>query len=249
MESTRFPGKPLANIAGRSLIERVYRIARTAAETSSVFVATDSERVSQHVASFGGSVVQVKGHFANGTERAFGALGSIDLDDDEVVIVQVDMPLVVPSVIQSSLKMWRRHRDRFDVATTLLPLSGAPLRTFLQSKKSGRREGVCVTTGNDSRILYMSRSVIPHDVRASTILRHVGVYMYSRSALSRYSTAPKGRYETGESIELLRLIEAGERVLGISGDWGGRSHWPVDTAEDVKVVEEIIKREGELVEL
>ena len=177
--STRFPGKPLAPIAGVSLIQRVYERAAHSTRANAVYVATDDERIFGHVAEFGGKVVRPEGDFATGTDRIAAALPIIELIEkapfDVIVNVQGDEPLIDIASVDALI----------DAPANTTPSGMAtlacPLETDDEFHAPRRGEGRRATRIGNA--LYFSRAPIGS---RETALRHIGVYAYRRAALERF---------------------------------------------------------------
>lgn len=200
--STRFPGKPLAMIAGVSLIQRVYERAVQARRAAAVYVATDDARIAEHVESFGGRVLQPEGDFQSGTDRIAAALRLLDDSYDAVINVQGDEPLIDPEVIDRLTAAL----DSCEMATLACPL--------LTDEELHAHDIVKVVTDLGGHALYFSRAPLGS---RETALRHIGIYAYRAGFLQRFAALPPGRLEQLESLEQLRVLEAGERIaVGLS---------------------------------
>jgi 3-deoxy-manno-octulosonate cytidylyltransferase (CMP-KDO synthetase) len=208
-ESTRFPGKPLAIIAGRPMIEHVYRRAAAARQVDRVIVATDDARIAEAVAAFGGEAVMTRRDHPTGTDRL--AEVAATLDCDIVINVQGDEPLVAPSMIERAIQPFAT--DRSIVMTSL--------RTRLTSRAEYLDPNV-VKVVVDSRdvALYFSRSPIPCDRDAgpdapppAAAWRHIGLYGYRRDFLGVFTRLPATPLERTERLEQLRALEHGFRIV------------------------------------
>ena len=223
--STRFPGKPLAPIAGVSLIQRVYERAVKSARANAVYVATDDERIFDHVAGFGGKAVRPEGDFATGTDRIAAALpileGSEGAPFDCVVNVQGDEPLIDISSVDALLA--RLETTSVGIATLACPLEG--------DDEFQARDVVKVVTDAVGNALYFSRAPIGS---RETALRHIGVYAYRRAALERFVALAPSSLERAESLEQLRALQHG---LRIAVSKTSKPHLGVDRPEDVARVE------------
>lgn len=219
--STRFPGKPLAPIAGVSLIERVYRRASASRRAEAVYVATDDERIESHVRAFGGSVLRPEGDFQTGTDRIAAALRLTQERFDVVVNVQGDEPLI--------------EIQRVDELVDVLADSGAELATMAcplgSEEEFLSRDVVKVVTDSRQIALYFSRAPVASQGAA---LRHIGVYAYRREALETLVRLPQSPLELAESLEQLRALQHGFRIAVLQTI---RPHLGVDRPEDVARVE------------
>ena len=216
--STRFPGKPLALIAGVSLIQRVYERARRSRRASEVFVATDDDRIERHVRSFGGKVVRPQGEFATGTDRIAAALPLLGAKFDQIVNVQGDEPLIDMDSVDDTIDIL--HREPVDIVTLATPLESAEEHASRDIVKV-----VCDLRGN---ALYFSRAPM------AGAMRHVGLYAYQADALATFASQPQTPLEKAESLEQLRALENGMRVRVVKT---AKPHLGVDRPEDVARVE------------
>jgi len=223
--STRFPGKPLAMIAGVSLIQRVYERAALSRLASAVYVATDDARIAAHVESFGGRVLQPEGDFQSGTDRIAAAVRSLDAYD-AVINVQGDEPLIDPAVIDQLIDAL----SDCEMATLACPL--------LSDDELAARDVVKVVTDLSGFALYFSRAPIGS---RDTALRHIGIYGYRAAALARFTALPPAPLERAESLEQLRALQNGLRIRVLQTD---KPHLGVDRPEDVGRVEAELARMG-----
>ena len=223
--SSRFPGKPLAPIAGVSLIQRVYERAARSQRADAVYVATDDDRILGHVMEFGGKVVRPEGDFQSGTDRIAAALPLIeDLESArfEIILnVQGDEPLIDIAAVDGLIDVLRSGMS--PMATLAAP--------FESDDEYHSRDVVKVVSDVDGRALYFSRAALGS---RDTALRHVGVYAYRREALERFVSLPPSPLERAESLEQLRALQNG---IGIAVIRTGRAHLGVDRPEDVARVE------------
>lgn len=233
--SSRFPGKPLAMIAGRTMIERVYDRASKAGSISEVIVATDDERIFSLVSSFGGKAVMTSPACASGTDRIAEAAAA---EDAGIILnVQGDEPLLEPVALDLLVSLFENDAD----------LRYGTLVTPIVSENELANPNVVKTVlDRDDKCLYFSRSPIPflRDVRFRDVRfwRHIGIYGFRRDFLFEFGKLPQGELEKAESLEQLRALENGVTVKAARlPDWRGIS---VDTPEDLVAVEEVIKKGG-----
>jgi 3-deoxy-manno-octulosonate cytidylyltransferase (CMP-KDO synthetase) len=215
--STRFPGKPLAMIAGVSLIQRVYERAAQCRRASHVYVATDDDRIAGHVASFGGRVVRPRGEFATGTDRIAAALDLLDGSFDQIVNVQGDEPLIDVASVEEVIEV--------------LQTTGADIATLacaLEPEELNARDVVKVVTALDGDALYFSRAPL------AGAQRHVGLYGYQTSVLRRLASLPPSPLERAESLEQLRALQNGFKIRVVQTT---KAHLGVDRPEDIARVE------------
>ncbi len=209
--STRLPGKPLVDIGGKSMVARVVEQARKASALHAVVVATDDERVVEHVKGFGGEVVMTSPSHPSGTDRCYEALTLMGRDRfDAVVNIQGDEPFVVPEQIDQ-------------LCAALREASGgiATLAQVVTDDRDLDDPGeVLITTDVQMDALYFSRAAIPflRDVGSGPrhtrfrFLKHVGLYGYHAEVLERIVALPPSSLEKAESLEQLRWVENGFKV-------------------------------------
>lgn len=226
--STRLPGKPLLDIAGKSLIERVYDRARESG-AASVTVATDDERIRAAAEGFGARVVMTSASHRSGTERLGEAIGRLGLRSEEVVVnLQGDEPLMSPVLLR---EVARALEDDPDAAV-------ATACHRLHDADDFRNPNVVkVVRDARGRALYFSRAPIPfprdsaHPVVA---FRHIGLYAYRVGFVARYCGWPPSPLENVEQLEQLRVLWYGERISVIEA--GDLPEAGVDTLEDLERV-------------
>jgi 3-deoxy-manno-octulosonate cytidylyltransferase (CMP-KDO synthetase) len=240
--STRLPGKPLSDIHGRSMIQRVYERASAARRPDRVLVATDDERIASVVRGFGGEALLTSPDHATGTDRVAEAAGAIDAD--VVINVQGDEPMLDPDGIDAAAGALLEDPSS-PMATVSLPLASA------EEMLSSSVVKVVVDARGDA--LYFSRSPIPHvrrgasaDLRASAeaavarglARKHVGLYAYRREALLRLASLPPSPLEEAEGLEQLRALFHGLRIR--VAPMVGEGGVAVDTPEDLRRVRELL---------
>jgi 3-deoxy-manno-octulosonate cytidylyltransferase (CMP-KDO synthetase) len=210
--STRFPGKPLADIRGKSMVQRVYEQASAALET--VYVATDDDRIFSAVRSFGGNVVLTSPLHNSGTDRCAEALllaeQEMGISFNAVLNVQGDEPFIAQEQLELVKSCFAD--EQVQIATLVKPVKS------LEELLNPNRPKVVV--GSDMQALYFSRAVIPH-VRGSkqedwlavhTFYSHIGLYGFRRDILPRITALPQSPLELAESLEQLRWIESGFHI-------------------------------------
>jgi 3-deoxy-manno-octulosonate cytidylyltransferase (CMP-KDO synthetase) len=246
--SSRFPGKPLAQVAGVTMLERVWRIARALEQASRVVVATEDERILAHAQSFGAEAIMTSPDCKNGTERVFDAVNRAEISEDIVLNLQGDAVLTPPWVLDAMIGEMIADASP-EIVTPAVRLAGAALDEFVEKKKLRPGSGTTVVFDLNRNALYFSKAVIPymrHEGRAS-VYRHIGLYGYRKAGLARYMTLAPSPLEEAEGLEQLRALEQGMAIRVAVVDYRGRTHWSIDAPGDVAVAEAIIAREGELI--
>ena len=209
--SSRFPGKPLVDIQGKTMIQRVYEQAMKAKSLSKVIVATDDERIFNHVKSFKGEVMMTSDVHQSGTERCAEVINQLTSEAfDAVVNIQGDEPFINPSQIDSVVEVLKK--EQFMIATLV---------------KRVHTEGVIhnpnivkAVFSSEGKALYFSRSPIPYLRNTPTdewlskgeFYKHIGLYAYKSSVLKEIALLPPSRLEQLESLEQLRWLENGYAI-------------------------------------
>ena len=224
----RFPGKPLALIAGKPLVQRVYEQARKAQRLDRIVIATDDTRIADVVKKFGGEVVMTSPACPSGTDRAAEVVRQLDCD--QVVNIQGDEPLMRPEMIDQLVD----GLADYDMATLA--------RLIESAEVLANPNVVKVVFDINGNALYFSRHPIPfvRDVGATAPhFKHLGIYAYRRDFLLKFVQLPPSALEKTEKLEQLRALENGFaiKVLVTLHDSVG-----VDVPADVKIVEEILRK-------
>lgn len=246
--STRFPGKPLARIAGLAMVERVRRLAAAAPSIDRVIVATDDDRILQAVKGFGGEAMMTPQTCRNGTERAYEAVKAFAAPEDVIVNLQGDAPLTPPWVIEAAASAMAKDPS-LPMATPATALAPAAYAKMVEAKAKGEVGGTTVVFDRNMNALYFSKAVIPfqRERDANTpVYKHIGLYAYRFSALSRLVALDPTPLELAESLEQLRALENGIPIRIVPTDYRGRTPWSVDSPRDAEIAAQIIAAEGEI---
>ncbi|SNY92721.1 3-deoxy-manno-octulosonate cytidylyltransferase (CMP-KDO synthetase) [Cohaesibacter sp. ES.047] len=248
--SSRLPGKPMLGILGLSMLERVWRIANATTGCSRVVISTEDQRVVDHAKTFGAEAVLTPESCRNGTERTFATIEAANIEADAVINFQGDAVLTPPWVLQSMIDEFEKAEGDFDLVTPATKLTAEALEALRESKKVNPASGTTVVFDAKQNALYFSKTILPYfrSQGFASVYRHIGLYGYRVPALKRYVSLPPSPLEQTEGLEQLRALEAGMTVRVVIVDYRGRTHASVDAAEDITIAEEIIRREGELVE-
>ena len=249
--STRYPGKPLAELTlsdgtKKSLIRLSWEAARAVRGVDAVHVATDDARIRDAAHAFGAHVVMTSPDCRNGTERCAEAVRTAGIDADLVVNLQGDAPLT-PAWFVEDLIAAMRADTTAQVATPVLQCDTRTYGHFIEDRKAGRVGGTTAVFGRARHALYFSKEVIPYidpgklPERDIPVWHHVGVYAYRPAALQAYIGWPEGRLETLEGLEQLRFLENGVPVACVPVEGRGRVFWELNNPEDIPRIEAALK--------
>lgn len=234
-DSTRLPGKPLANIAGKPMIQHVYERAKLARRPDEVLVATDHQLVYNAVTAFGGQAMMTSPNHPTGTDRL--AEVAACLAADVIINVQGDEPLIAPAIIDELAEAFYQDKE----------LVMATLATPLSENEKQTPGAVKVVTDLAGYALYFSRSLIPYPRSPAelTHYKHIGIYAYRRDFLLKYAALAPSPLEKAESLEQLRALEHGYRIKVLKTTFQSVG---VDTPEDLERVNAIFAKQGGLPE-
>jgi 3-deoxy-manno-octulosonate cytidylyltransferase (CMP-KDO synthetase) len=228
-QSSRLPGKALADIAGRTMIEHVYRRTAAARSIASVIVATDDERIHRAVLAFGGESRMTSSAHQSGTDRI--AEVAADLHCELIVNVQGDEPLIEPGMIDDAVAPFAADPD----------LMMSTLRRRIEDDADTHNPNVTkVVVDREDFALYFSRAPIPfvrRDCPPAPAWRHVGLYVYRRECLLRLAALPPTAMERSEALEQLRALEHGIRIRAVETAFDSIG---VDTPEDLERVRSML---------
>lgn len=228
--STRLPGKPLRDIAGKPMIVRVYERALQARLVQDVVVATDDERIRAAVEAHGGHAVMTRADHATGTDR-LAEVAARMTDYDLIINVQGDEPLIEPSVIDALVEPF--------LADETLTMATAKTEITDEAEQENPNN-VKVITDVNGNALYFSRARIPYArVPGAKVYKHIGIYAYRRDFLLAYARMAQTPLELSESLEQLRALENGYRIRVVETD---AVFIGVDTEEDLAAVNEAYRR-------
>ena len=231
--STRFPGKPLALINGQSMISRVYRQSKMASLITDVVVATDDQRIFEHIKSFGGEAVMTSKNHPSGTDRCAEVLEKSTKKYDLVINIQGDEPYIHPDQIDLLIGSFARADT--EIATLVKSITDVADLDNVNIPKVVRQ--------NSGYALYFSRRTIPfckETERAEWLskeffYKHIGIYGYRADVLPALAKLPPGNLEKCESLEQLRWLENGFRIMTTISH---HDNLAVDTPEDVQILEQ-----------
>ena len=226
--STRLPGKPLLEIAGKPMIQHVVERVREARRPSRVIVATDDARIAAAVRKFGGEACMTEERHTTGTDRLAEVAGQLP-DARLILNVQGDEPLIPPAALDALIEVFDGCPD----------LQMATLVTALDKQDYDNPAAVKVVSSMDRHALYFSRSLIPYPrnpAAGAEYFKHIGVYAYRRDFLLRFAALPATPLERTESLEQLRALEHGFRIRLVETPFQPVG---VDTFEDLERVRKL----------
>lgn len=235
--STRFPGKPLAQLGGQSVIERVYR--QVSGVIEDVVVATDDERIYSAVEAFGGRVVMTSAEHRSGTDRCWEAYCKQGKQFDVVINVQGDEPFISASQLRAIISCF--EDENTDIATLVKPFTKEDGLSALENPNTPK-----VVLDAQMRAIYFSRSVIPflrgvereQWLSHHTFYKHIGMYAFRSEVLEQITSLEQSELEKAESLEQLRWLENGYKIgVGITEE----ETIGIDTPEDLQRAEEFLR--------
>ena len=225
--SSRFPGKPLVQIAGKSMVQRVYEQAKKATSLSEVIVATDDNRIFNHVHSFGGKAIMTSTDHVSGTDRCAEVVAEME-GVDVIINIQGDEPFVDPMQIDQLAALFK------DEETNIATL----IKKITSSEDLFSNTVIKVTASANKRALYFSRSAIPYIkgvekenwLREAEFFKHIGIYAYRAETLRTIAKLKPTSLEKNEGLEQLRWLESG---FNIHLSETGHESNSVDTPDDL----------------
>lgn len=234
--STRFPGKPLAILGGKPVIQHVYE--KVSKMLDDVYVATDDERIKDAVESFGGNAIMTSPNHKSGTDRIEEAVNIIEKKFDVIINIQGDEPFIHKTQIETI-------RRCFDDPETMIATLGRPFTEKDSINDLENPNSPKLICDNNGFAMYFSRNIIPYIrgeeksnwINKFTYLKHIGLYAYRANVLSEITKLPQSSLELAESLEQLRWLQNGYRIkVGITRV----ETIGIDTPEDLKRAEEFI---------
>lgn len=247
--STRFPGKPLTIIAGKTLLQHVCDAATKAAQqlsNVSVLVATDDERIMQHAKDINIEAILTPSSCATGTDRVYAAIQALDYKPRNVINLQGDAPLTPPEVVISLIQALEHSQ----IVTPVIKLSWPDLDYLRQSKLKHPFSGTTVIVNAAEEAVWFSKNIIPairnethlrETTTYSPIFQHLGIYGYTYEMLEIFNELPESHYEQLEGLEQLRLLENGYKIKVVTVNSENIHGWRgVDTPADADFVERLL---------
>ncbi len=231
-QSTRFPGKPLIDIGGKSMIQRVYEQSKKSTSLADVVVATDDERIEQHIKTFGGNVVMTNKNHQSGTDRCFEAIQKFSSSVDVIINIQGDEPFI--------------HPEQIDLVASCFDSNSVQIATLV--KKISMNEELFdantpkVLFNKNKEAIYFSRQTIPYIrgkeqtgwLKQFTFYKHIGIYGYTTKVLKEITALKQSPLELAEALEQLRWIENGYKIKVEITELESVA---IDTPDDLKKLE------------
>ena len=265
--STRFPGKPLALIGGRSMLSRVVEIAQIAVGKSrniDIIIATEDDRILAHANTLGVNTVMTPKDCPTGSDRALAAVKAIKREYEFVINFQGDAPFTPPIVLESLLDALKKHKNKIEVITPFHYLTWDELSALRESKITTPFSGTTLIRHEGKKgsplngmAIWFSKQIIPairkedRSSEYSPVMQHIGIYGYHIETLKRFVKLPQSKYEKLEGLEQLRMLEAGISIFTAKVEFE-KTDYPlkslqrgIDSPEDLKRANKILAKHGE----
>ncbi len=248
--STRFPGKPLALIAGKTMLARVHDAAKEAAKSykdTSVFITTDDGRIAAHAREIGAEYVMTPVDCPTGSDRVLAALRLSNTEADFVINLQGDAPLTPPALIAAMIGAFVEN-PALEVVTPVHRLGWDELDALREAKKTTPFTGTTAVLDQKGHALWFSKSILPamrdeKTLRASDkkspVHQHIGLYGFRMDILEKFCGLPQSMYEKIEGLEQLRLLENGIQIQTVLSE--SAVHAGVDSPEDIARAEAALR--------
>ncbi len=226
--STRFPGKPLAKIAGQTMLERVVYLARKATEDFrddvAIYVTTEDQRIADHADAIGAKCILTSKDAPTGSDRMLEAIKKTKQNFEFVLNLQGDAPFTPKEAIEKIIREFQRDPDA-EVITPVQQLTWDGLDALREAKKTTPFSGTTVIVDKTNHALWFSKNIMPAirdektlrvDEKFSPVYQHIGLYGYHIETLEKFCALPQSYYEKREGLEQLRLLENGIRIKTVS---------------------------------
>ncbi|MGQ0526435.1 MAG: 3-deoxy-manno-octulosonate cytidylyltransferase [Alphaproteobacteria bacterium] len=242
--SSRFPGKPLAKIAGKTMLQRVVEISETAAtdfDNVSIFVTTEDQRIADHAKDIGVPCILTSPDCPTGSDRALEAIQKSGQIFDFIINLQGDAPFTTPETIAALIYAFQKNRA-LEVVTPAHLLTWDELDRLRENKKTTPFSGTTITINEKGRALWFSKNIIPalrtedRSQELSPVFQHIGLYGFRRDALEKFCALQQSPYEKLEGLEQLRLLENGIAIHTVKVDVPV-IHSGIDSPEDLQRAE------------
>ncbi|MEM8833529.1 MAG: manno-octulosonate cytidylyltransferase [Pseudomonadota bacterium] len=249
--STRFPGKPLAKIAGKTMLSRVVDLAKQAAEQTNIetiAVATEDEHIHQHAEELGVQAIMTSDDCQTGSDRVLEAIEKTDPSIEVVFGLQGDAPFTpVDAIVKMAEAI--KSDPSIEVVTPIVPLRWSELDRLREQKKITPFSGTTVTTDTDGKALWFSKNILPairkeeklRGEEFSPVYQHIGLYGYKVETLKKFVSLPQGHYEKLEGLEQLRLLENNIPIHAVALELAeGLMQSGIDSPEDIERAEKML---------
>jgi 3-deoxy-manno-octulosonate cytidylyltransferase (CMP-KDO synthetase) len=247
--STRFPGKPLAKIGGKTMLARVVDVAREAADgKADVFVTTEDQRICDHAKEIDIECIITSPECPTGSDRVLEAVEETGRNYDFAINLQGDAPFTPPGVLTRLIEEIRKNGKKLEVVTPVHQLSWEDLDRLRETKKTTPFSGTTVVRDESGRALWFSKNIIPairkeSRIGKSPVFQHIGIYGYSIKTLKKFVELPQSFYEQLEGLEQLRFLENGISVQTVDVLLtSGMIQSGIDSPEDLKRAEKMLAR-------
>lgn len=257
--STRFPGKPLAQIHGKSMLSRVVDVARKAAQKYDdvdIFITTEDHRIKEHAQDIGIMCITTPASCPTGSDRILSALRQLDDWPEFIINLQGDAPFTPPSIIEKIFNHFE-NTPSAEVVTPVHRLSWEDLDRLREAKKQTPFSGTTAIINERQQALWFSKNIIPairkedhlrENSPLSPVHQHIGLYGFRSDILEKFCQAEQGFYEELEGLEQLRMLEHGIRIDTVTLDIDhGMIQSGIDSPEDIQRAEMHISKYGELI--
>ena len=227
MASTRFRGKPIAKILGRSMIEHVYRRVRLARSIDEIYIATCDQEIADEIYKFGGQAIMTSSLHTRGTDRVAEAARA--LDAGIIINVQGDEPLVDPESLDRSIELMSAN-GQIECVNLVAPIADWDVFTSVNVVKT--------VVDKQGRVLYFSRQPVPTRSKENfrSALKQIGIYLFRKDLLFRYASWPQTPLEVQEGVDMLRILEHGVCI----DTFLAKDMISVDTPEELCAMEKIL---------
>ena len=257
--SSRFPGKPLAKIAGRTMLSRVVEIGRAAAKAhpgTALMIATDDDRIAAHAKEIGADCVMTSENCATGSDRVLEAAQKAGGGFNFIISLQGDAPFTPVSALSRMMTAFQDNPDS-EVLTPVVRLNWEQLDRLRDSKKKTPFSGTTAIVANDGRAIWFSKNILPamraeEKLRAAgnltPVYQHLGLYGYRTDVLERFVRLPQGHYEQLEGLEQLRMLENGITIHTVTIDADiQKIRAGIDSPEDIPDAEALLAKYGDTI--
>ncbi len=255
--SSRFPGKPLAKIGDRTMLERVVSVARSAirdVDDAFIFTTTENRDIEKHAETLDVPCIITPASCRTGSDRVLSALRQLNDWPDFVINLQGDAPFTPPSVIKALIKAFKT-KDSVEVVTPVHQLSWEDLDRLRDAKKKTPFSGTTAVVNKEGRALWFSKNILPairkeealrEKSKKSPVYQHMGLYGFRTDILEKFCSLPQGLYEKVEGLEQLRMLENGINIQAVKVKISsGLIQSGIDTPEDLKRAEKMLAKHGD----